>query len=290
MQTSGFLVVNKPQGLTSRDVVNRAARWFPNRTRLGHGGTLDPLATGVLVLAYGQATRLLEYVQRSPKTYTTAIILGADSDTDDADGVVTPRENVTPASEEQIRSVLATMIGNVTQTPPAFSAAKVAGQRAYALARKGEEVELAPRIVRIDSIVVLEFAWPTLRLRIDCGKGTYIRSVARDLGNTLGTGGYVTALHRDRIGDFTLDNAVTVDATKEEALAAARPITAPLTGIPQRTVSAEEARRIRFGQIIKIGHPNVEELAVTDPQGELVALGQVVSGGFKPLKVIPVEG
>lgn len=290
MHTSGFLTVNKPTGLTSRDVVDRAAAWFPRKTKLGHGGTLDPLATGVLVLAFGHATRLLEYVQRSPKTYTTTILFGADSDTDDADGAVTPRENVSPVDDEKVREALKAMVGEISQTPPAFSAAKINGQRAYALARKGAEVDLAPRTVRVDHIEILDYAWPTLRLRIDCGKGTYIRSIARDLGKTLGVGGYVTTLHRDRIGDFTVADSVTLEATREGAMAAVRPMVFALTGMPRRPTTDDEIRRIRFGQVIHVKHTDVEELAVTNSLVELVAIGQVTAGAFKPIKVIPAEG
>ncbi|WP_020469459.1 tRNA pseudouridine(55) synthase TruB [Zavarzinella formosa] len=290
MQTSGFLVVNKTQGITSRDVVNRAMNWFPKRTRLGHGGTLDPLATGVLVLAFGQATRLLEYVQRSPKTYTTKIIFGATSDSDDADGVITPREGVSPVDESAIRTAMNGMIGDISQIPPAFSALKVEGQRAYALARKGAEVDLEPRTIRIDHIELLEYTWPTLRLKIDCGKGTYIRSIARDLGNTLGVGGYVGELLRDRIGGFALDKSVSPEATREEALRVLWPMTAPLRGLPRCNISAEEIRNIRFGRTINLKHADAEEFVVLDENGELIAIGKLTNGKFQPTKVIPSEG
>src|SRR5262245_41941276 len=171
----GLLVLDKPGGLTSREALDRAARWFPRKTRVGHCGTLDPLATGVLVLALGHATRLVEYVQAMPKIYRTRITLGATSDTDDADGTVTPTA-ARPVADDVVRAALTAFVGEVEQTPPAYSAARIEGQRAHLLARRGEEVTLAPRRVRIDAIEVRSFAWPELEVDVACGKGTYIRS------------------------------------------------------------------------------------------------------------------
>src|SRR5262245_8124945 len=149
MNVNGLLILDKPAGLTSRDALDRAAKWFPRKTRIGHAGTLDPLATGVLVLAIGQATRLLEYVQAMPKMYRTRLRLGATSDTDDADGTVTPHPNAAPVEEAAVRAALTQFVGEIEQVPPAYSAARVEGRRAYALARRGDTVDLAPRRVRI---------------------------------------------------------------------------------------------------------------------------------------------
>jgi tRNA pseudouridine55 synthase len=208
----GLIVIDKPAGMTSRDVVNIAQRWFPRGTKLGHTGTLDPLATGVLVLCVGKATKLADRVQASSKSYRTRILLGATSDTDDADGRVVPEVDTRPATIEAIRTALPSFVGSIDQLPPAYSAVKVGGRRAYALARRGKDVPLQPRAVRVDAIEILNYAWPRLDLAIDCGKGTYIRSIARDLGAALGVGGLVETLRRTRVGPFTVEQAIALPA------------------------------------------------------------------------------
>ena len=202
---NGVLNLNKPGGLTSRAVVDMVVRPL-RRTKVGHAGTLDPLATGVLVVCVGTATRLIEYVQRMPKTYRTTVRLGARSDTLDADGTVVAEESPRVPGEPEIRTALAAQVGTIAQIPPQYSALKVQGQRAYDMARAGHSVDLAPRQVLISRIDVLAYAWPRLDLEIDCGSGTYIRSIARDLGEALGCGGLVEVLTRTRIGPFTLDD------------------------------------------------------------------------------------
>ncbi len=172
MPPSGLLVVDKPGGITSRAVVDRAQGWFPRGTRIGHTGTLDPLATGVLVLCVGQATRLTEYVQRMEKVYRAGVRLGARSDTDDADGNVTSVPVTSPPDRDAVTRALQAFLGPIEQVPPAFSAAKDAGRRAYSLARRGQDVNLAPRIVQIYEINLISFDYPTLDLEIRCGKGT----------------------------------------------------------------------------------------------------------------------
>jgi tRNA pseudouridine55 synthase len=284
MNPNGLLVLDKPPGFTSRDAVDRAACWFPRKTKIGHAGTLDPLATGVLVLAIGQATRLIEYVQAMPKVYRTRIRLGATSDTDDADGTITETPSAHPVSDEAVRAALATFIGEVEQVPPAYSAAHVEGRRAYALARRGAEVELAPRKVRIDRIDIREYRWPELELDVFCGKGTYIRSIARDLGRALGVGGYVTDLRRLRIGPFTVDEAVPLDADAPKLL----PMAAAVSGLPVVRVTADEVRRLRNGQTIPATGEG--EVAVVDDTGELVAVARMAQGWLKSEKVIANRG
>src|SRR5437763_8405087 len=176
----GVLVVDKPRGLTSRAVVDRVARLVP-LAKVGHAGTLDPLASGVLVVCIGPATRLVEMVQRLPKSYRTVVLLGARSDTLDAEGRIEPAANPGIPSRLDIERAVSPLVGEVDQMPPDYSALKVGGRRAYDLARAGRPVELAPRRVRIDRIVVLHYDWPRLELAIDCGSGTYIRSIARDV-------------------------------------------------------------------------------------------------------------
>ena len=175
----GWLVLDKPGGMTSRDALNRIQRQLPHKTKIGHTGTLDPLATGVLVLCLGHATRLAEYVQAMPKTYRATIRLGARSDTDDADGVVTEAANYRVPTLGEVEAEMKLFIGDIEQVPPAYSAAKVSGRRAYALARKGDAVDLKPRRVSVYGISVHSFSWPLIDVEIECGKGTYIRSLAR---------------------------------------------------------------------------------------------------------------
>jgi len=208
----GFLVVDKPQGITSRRALNRVLKCLPRGTRIGHAGTLDPLATGVLVVAIGRATRLIEYVQPMEKGYHAVITFGGESDTDDADGKITPRSAVEPPSRESVLSALATFQGEISQVPPAYSAAKVDGRRAHHLARRGRDVDLAPRQVTVHEIHALDYAYPRLEISVRCGKGTYIRSLARDLGRLLGCGGYIEQLKRTRVGPFTLAEAAPLDA------------------------------------------------------------------------------
>lgn len=283
MSVDGLLVIDKPQGITSREALDRAAKWFTRKTKIGHAGTLDPLATGVLVLAIGQATRLIEYVQEMPKVYRTRITLGATSDTDDADGVVTANPTATPIEELTIRDALNKFIGEIKQTPPAYSAARVQGKRAYDLARRGDDVALAARTVRIDRIELLSFAWPDLELEVHCGKGTYIRSIARDLGNALGVGGYVAELRRLRIGPFQVEDAVPLDADATKAQACVQPMIAAVRELKTETFNALQIHLVRDGG--QVGQPGEGEMAAIDEAGKLVAIGEIRRGFFQPRKV-----
>jgi tRNA pseudouridine55 synthase len=212
---NGLLVIDKPGGMTSRDVVNRVQRWFPRKTKIGHTGTLDPLATGVLVLCVGSATKLADRVQAMGKTYRTRILLGATSDTDDADGNVTPVPGVVPPTEGRIRELLPSFVGRIEQVPPSYSALKVKGARAHELARGGEPVTLAARPVDVYAVTLLGHEWPHLDLEIDCGKGTYIRAIARDLGANLGCGALVQTLRRTRVGPFIAEQGTGIDVPPE---------------------------------------------------------------------------
>jgi len=271
---SGLLVLNKPQGITSRRALDEAQRWFPG-VRLGHAGTLDPLATGVLVVCLGQATRFVEYVQRMPKSYKATFRLGAFSTTDDADGEIEPIANPRRPSAFEMDSALAGFIGEIEQVPPTFSAAHVEGRRAHKLARRGEQVELQPRRVRIDNIEVLRYQYPELEVIIDCGKGTYIRSIARDLGRRLGCGGYVGKLERLRIGPFRIEDAVPLTADAEDAQARVLPAWAALAEMPRVILNAEQARRLRLGQRLPWPGPvetSEREVLAVDELGRIVAI------------------
>jgi tRNA pseudouridine55 synthase len=282
----GILVLDKPAGITSRDVVDHVQSWFPPKTKIGHTGTLDPRATGVLVVCIGSTTRLADYVQDLPKSYRTKFILGARSDTDDGDGVVTPTVDAKPLSELQVRDELARFTGEINQVPPAYSAALVSGQRAYMLARRGREVALAPRKVHIDRIDLLRYSWPELELDVHCGKGTYIRSIARDLGESLRTGAYVGELRRTRVGCFTPELAVPYDAGAAEAQARLLPAGKAVGDLPSVQLEAGPLHRMRLGQRVpcatsaKVG----DEVAVFDLSGELSGIGKVTErGGIQPV-------
>lgn len=215
---AGIFALDKPIGMTSMQAVALVRR-RAGGARTGHAGTLDPLATGVLVIALGKCTRQIESLMATDKRYETVIDLSAFTTTDDVEGprteVVpgTPGAAAAPPTRDEISRVLAARFtGTVMQRPPAFSAMKVGGRRAYALARRGAAPDLAPRPVRIDGIDVLGYAWPRLTLDIRCGKGTYVRSIARELGEALGTGGHCASIRRTAVGAWTASHAVAVDA------------------------------------------------------------------------------
>jgi tRNA pseudouridine55 synthase len=269
---NGLLVLDKPGGMTSRAALDRAQRWFPRRTRLGHTGTLDPLATGVLVLCLGSATRLAEYVQRMGKTYRTRLRLGATSDTDDADGTVTPVEGARMPTPDEIAGAVKAFVGPIEQTPPAFSAVKVTGRRAYDLARRGEDVALGAKTVQVYGIDVLGYEPPFLDLEVRCGKGTYVRSLGRDLGARLGCGALVQTLRRLRVGPFTVDNAVSLEASADEARARLRPVEEAVAELPTITLAETELKRLRQGQAVALAACAGEEIAVFDGRGRLAAV------------------
>jgi tRNA pseudouridine55 synthase len=280
---NGLLVIDKPGGMTSRDVVNRVQRWFPKGTKVGHTGTLDPLATGVLVVCIGAATRLADLVQGMGKAYRSRFRLGARSDTDDADGTVTPVPGAIPPTEDQVRSALDSFVGSIEQVPPAYSALKFGGERAHDLARRGRDVPLAPRTVRVDAVRLLGYSWPFADVEIDCGKGTYIRSIARDLGEKLGCGGLVETLRRTRVGPFTAEQGIGIDVPPEEGRAKLLPMAAATVGMARVDVDGQAARWFRQGQRIVLKRaeslPGGSEVAVLDHRGELIGIGAIERGG-----------
>ncbi len=202
----GLYVVDKPLGWSSMDVVRRV-RKAAGFIKTGHGGTLDPLATGVIVCLMGNATRSVEAIMGMPKVYETTIDLSAFTNTDDREGI---REEVaveTPPTEERVREVIKTFIGDIEQVPPLFSAVHIDGERAYKRARKGEDVEIPARTVHVEHIELLGYEYPNLSVRVDCGRGTYVRSLARDIGKMLGTGGHLASLVRTAIGPYRIEGA-----------------------------------------------------------------------------------
>jgi tRNA pseudouridine55 synthase len=275
----GLIVVDKPQGITSHGVVARMRRICGTR-KVGHGGTLDPMATGVLIVAVGKATKLLTYVSGLDKSYAATIRLGESTVTDDAEGDVTATADASAVPEDAIRAGLAAMTGEIDQVPSAVSAVKIDGQRAYKLVRDGEAVELKPRRVTIASIEVLairrEGAFTDLDVDVSCSSGTYIRAIARDLGTALEVGGHLTALRRTRIGGFGLDTAATLETLSERS-EAGEPLGALTTGeaaarlMPTRTATEAEAKALSYGKPLEaVGIEG--RYAVLDTEGELLAV------------------
>ncbi len=216
----GILNLDKPAGISSARAVNAVKRLLPRKTKIGHAGTLDPFATGVLLLLVGKATKLCERLMDAPKAYTAELKLGATTPTDDPESPEQPVVDPPIPTGEHIRTVVSRFVGTILQTPPVYSAMKIDGRRAYDLARRGDVVQLQPRPVRIDQIDVLEYAWPYVRIQVRCGRGTYIRSLARDIGQQLGTGAYLTALRRTAVGSFTAESAVTLEQVRERGVSA----------------------------------------------------------------------
>lgn len=292
-ESIGILNLDKPPGRTSRDVVNQVARLLPRKTKAGHAGTLDPMATGVLVVCIGSATRLIENIQRQGKTYRTVIRLGARSDTHDCDGVIVKTVDPRPASTSEVEAALATQRGEILQQPPEYSALKIDGRRAYDLARAGLPVDLAPRPVRIDRVELLSYEWPRLELEIDCGGGTYIRSIARDIGEILGCGALMDALVRTRIGPFTQESAVDPDELDRETLEDhLLPPVAALVDVPRITLDAPLVADVALGRKLaadRLADATIPpgEIALLSSEGDLVALGEAADDGLavQPRKV-----
>jgi tRNA pseudouridine55 synthase len=280
---SGVLNLNKPSGVTSRkvvDVVQRLAR--PAKT--GHAGTLDPLADGVLVICVGRATRLIEYVQRMPKTYVGTFLLGRRSDTEDVEGRVEELANPAMPTREQIQAAAEKFTGEILQRPPAFSALKIAGQRAYELARKGMSVELTPRPVTVHRLEICTYDYPELVLEIECSRGTYIRSLGRDLAETLGTAAVMSALRRTAVGGFRLADALRPEQLHADNLAAhIQPLICAVPDLPRLVLNDAEAEAIRHGKTLDGQEPALPEIAALDTSGRLIAILKPDRGKLRPL-------
>ncbi len=291
---NGFLIVDKPAGITSHDVVD-AVRRIAGTRRVGHAGTLDPMATGVLVLALGAATRLVQFIDGSDKTYRATLRLGETTTTYDADGDLVERRPVT-VNQADIEAALAGFLGDITQIPPMYSAVKVKGQKLYKLARQGKEIERAPRPVTIHRLDVLAWALPNLTIEVVCSAGTYIRSLAHDLGQRLGCGAHLTALIRTAAGGFRLEDAHTLEAL--DASAQARrlaevllPPETALTALPVVTLTPEQEQAVRFGQAVTLDNaPDAVPVQARDAAGRLVAVMRPVEPGvWRPKLVLSAD-
>jgi len=275
MSIFGILNLNKPSGITSRDAVDRVVRLVGKKIKVGHAGTLDPLASGVLVVGIGPATRLIDRVQEMPKRYRGTFLLGRTSDTEDVEGMVTELPEAPIPLRTAIEEAAAAMVGTTQQRPPAYSALKVAGRRAYKLARRGEQPELKPRPITIHTLEVIDYDYPRLTLDIRCGSGTYVRSLGRDLAEKLGSGAVMSELTRTEIGDFHLADACELTDLTAESLP--RLLQSPLRAVPRLPLVElfdDQIQQIANGRTLSLSAPSAEatELAATDGQGALVAL------------------
>ncbi|MGI6878662.1 tRNA pseudouridine(55) synthase TruB [Microbacterium sp. gxy059] len=288
MADSGILLVDKPQGITSHDVVARSRRARGTR-KIGHAGTLDPMATGLLVVGVEQATRLLTFLVGLDKTYRAVIRLGETTSTDDADGESTGRPGAEGADEAAIRAGVARLTGAISQVPSAVSAIKVDGRRAYDRVRAGEEVELAARDVVVSRFDVLEVRpqgdLVDVDVVVDCSSGTYIRALARDLGQTLGCGGHLTALRRTRVGPFGVEGAWDVDALAEAELATPAEVAAQVLG--RLDVPADVARDLRHGKRVDAPDPFDGRRAAIDPDGALIGVVERRGSSMKSIMNMP---
>jgi tRNA pseudouridine55 synthase len=275
----GLLNIHKPTGMTSRDVVNRIQR-FARPVKVGHAGTLDPLAEGVLIVAVGSATRLIEYVQRMRKTYRGQFEFGWSSDTEDTEGTVVPFKSMVEPTREELESALPKFIGSIEQVPPAYSALKVKGKRAYAVARAGSVPELAPRTIVIYRLTIVEYSYPRLVLEIDCGQGTYVRSLGRDLAKELGTSAVMSGLIRLSVGEFRVSDAVPFgQVTRESWESHLLPIESAVSEFPSLRLTKHEMNCLSFGQAIERPELLADEYAAFSPSGQLASI--VVRQGVK---------
>lgn len=287
----GWLVIDKPAGLTSNDVVGKV-RWAFDAKKAGHSGTLDPDATGVLAIALGEATKTVPYVTDALKAYRFDIRLGQATNTDDAEGVVIRESDARP-SDDAIRDALAAFRGDIMQVPPQFSAVKVDGQRAYKLAREGEDLTLAARPLFVDALDLVVRPEPdTAQLDMVCGKGGYVRSIARDLGEALGCYAHVTTLRRLWSGPFELSDAVSLEqieagAKSPELDALLLPLEAGLTDLSELPCTAEGAARLRNGNPGMVMASDVEygDEAWASLQGRAIAVGRYKAGELHPSRV-----
>lgn len=293
---SGVLVVDKPVGMTSHDVVEAIRRGTGIR-RAGHTGTLDPRASGVLVILIGPAVRLSEYVSASDKRYQAIIRLGSSTDTFDADGKFVRSDQPVNVTEEQFEKILKNFEGEIEQTPPPFSAVKVGGRRAYDMARQGEEVDLAPRKIQVHHLEVLEWAPPEVVVDVHCSSGTYVRSLANDMGNALGTGAYLVGLRRTKSGRFSLRDATPLRKL-QEAFTAGNwyqyliPAAEALGDWTAVELNPDDVEEVRHGHRVKaaVGVPQPELVRGVSAAGELIALmipatGEDGSPEWQPKKV-----
>jgi tRNA pseudouridine55 synthase len=294
-EVHGWIALDKAVGQTSTDAVDAVNRIFRAK-KAGHAGTLDPLASGILPIAFGEATKTVPFVMDGEKAYRFTVRWGIETDSDDSDGAAVEHSDARPA-REVILAALPAFTGTIEQTPPKYSAIKIGGERAYDLARQGEAVELQSRPVEIHKLDLIEIPDADHAVfEAECGKGTYVRAIARDLGRKLGCFGHVSALRRVRVGPFSEENSVALqslaalrDAEGEEALQTSLlPVEIGLAALPTLSVSSADAQRLALGQaVIMRGRdaPIMEGMVSVSAQGALIALGQIEQGSLKPKRL-----
>ena len=283
----GFLVVDKEPGMTSHDVVSVARRALGTR-KVGHAGTLDPMATGILVLGFNNGTRLLQYITDGDKDYCATIVLGAATVTDDAQGEVISTADVSGITDQQINDELAKMKGVISQRPSSVSAVKIDGERAYDRVRSGEEVVLPSREITISSLEIIQIRRIDLQIEIDievtCSAGTFIRAIARDCGDGLGVGGHLNSLRRTRIAGFGLDGAVSLEQLKSKSFETLAIADVARATFSVREIGLDEKIELSFGRALE-ANPDAKIYAGIDGSNQLIALLQNVDGKAKPLAV-----
>ena len=283
----GFLVVDKAPAMTSHDVVAVARKALGTR-KVGHAGTLDPMATGVLVLGFGNGTRLLQYITDGDKSYLATVVLGAATITDDQEGEILSEADASLISDEEIRAGLAKMVGEIQQRPSSVSAVKVGGERAYDRVRAGEVFELAARTITISSLDVLNIRRVGSRIEIDidvtCSAGTFIRAIARDLGSDLEVGGHLSALRRTRVAGFSLDQAISFEALKGQDFTALEIADVARQTFAVRELALDEVAELSFGRPLT-SNPGEAIFAALSPDNRLIALLKNESDRAKPIAV-----
>jgi tRNA pseudouridine55 synthase len=285
--SDGFLVVDKAGGMTSHDVVAVGRKALGTR-KVGHAGTLDPMATGILVLGFGNGTRLLQYITDGDKSYVATIVLGASTVTDDSEGEILESTDASNVEDAEIKKVLATMVGTIAQRPSSVSAVKVGGERAYDRVRAGETFELAAREVTISQLDVLEIrhleATTEVDIEVTCSAGTFIRAIARDLGAELKVGGHLRALRRTRVAGFTLDSAVSFEDLKAQKFTALGLADVARTTFVVRELTLDEVQELSFGRpLAENGHTQIA--AALSPDNRLIALLKDEGAKAKPIAV-----
>jgi tRNA pseudouridine55 synthase len=288
---SGWVVLDKPFDMTSTQAVGKV-RWLFGAAKAGHAGTLDPLATGILPIALGEATKAVPQVQDGTKVYRFAILWGAATTTDDAEGSVVATSDVRPDAAA-LQAVLPAFTGLIMQRPPIYSALKIDGERAYDLARAGEVVELQPRQISVDALRLVEHGTEQSILEVTCGKGTYVRSLARDIAEALGTRGHVGLLHRAAVGPFHDAAAVTIDMLEQAAEGAERdamlaPVAAGFGDLPEIRLDPGQASAVRHGNPVLLTGPRAPaqlDECWASFKGDVIATGWVEHGQFRPRRV-----
>jgi len=287
MPINGWIILDKPSGITSAHAVAKVKRLL-KPSKIGHAGTLDPLASGILPLALGEATKAVPYMMDSKKAYSFTVNWGLETDTDDLEGKITKKSEKKP-SEQEITAILPKFIGEIDQTPPDYSAIKIDGKRAYDLARTGREFEIKTRKVSVDSLSITAFQDDSTTFTCHCGKGTYIRAIARDMGRELGCYGHVTMLRRLKVGKFTENHAISLELLEEmvhkSELDFIQTVESALDDIPAVNITASQAISLKHGQTVIFPENGLSSPVAVFENGTLIAVCDVADGQMKSRRI-----